>query len=237
MAAKRASLSISPEAERRAKLIRAVHAAARQHGLCAEDRHAIQTLVVPGKASLTAMDAREIGLVLDRLNRGTAREEPLNKNPRPLAGKVRALWWTLYWIGAVESPSDAALDAFILRQTGVARLAFLDHGRAPSVIEALKDWAARAGVVWPSKERLALLSGAQNPGLTLARLERHAVLAALWAQLSAAGLTRALSPYPLLEQTLGLSPNHWAWDDRSLDEGIRILGKKCRHASTSRAQK
>lgn len=155
MPARRAP-SMPPAAPDRTKLIRAIQAAARRHGLDDDARREMQFGAV-GKASLTAMDAGELGRVLQRLNQG--RPAPAD---RPHIGKVRALWWTLYWLGAVDQAEAGAIDAFVRRQTGIAALRFLDHRQAHSVIDALKGWAAREGVEWPVKpdrlrDRLAVI--------------------------------------------------------------------------------
>ena len=91
--------------------------------------------------------------------------------------------------------------------------------------------ATRAGVRWPGEDRLAQLSGPHNPGLNMARLDRHAVLGALWANLRDRGLVSALSHHDYLKRAIGgLSLNHWCWSERELDEGLRILGKQLRRA-------
>src|SRR3546814_5673177 len=97
---------------------------------------------------------------------------------RAHVGKIRALWWSLYWLGAIEDPKDRPLDAFVKRQTGMSSLRFLDHRKAASVIEALKSWAAREGVRWPTAERLEDLRQT-NRGIDSGCLDRHAVLAAI----------------------------------------------------------
>jgi hypothetical protein len=58
----------SGKSDARKKLIIAVRAASRRLGIEDEDRKAIQ-LEVTGKASMSDMDASDIGKVLDRLNR------------------------------------------------------------------------------------------------------------------------------------------------------------------------
>jgi phage gp16-like protein len=236
--AARALRTGSGKSDARRKLIMAVRAACRRLGLEDDDRKAIQ-LEVTGKASLADMNAAEMGAVLDRLNRdrpGGFSDRAHFAN-RPHVGKIRALWWTLYWLGDVEEPNDAALDAFVKRQTGLAALRFLDHSRAPSVIEALKAMAARGGVVWPSPEYRKQIAGPANPGLTIARLERHAVIQTLWQKLRQAEGVYGTDPYAFLSATLGgvLSLNHWCWDDRSLDNGIRALGKKWRRTLAAKA--
>ncbi|MDE2577923.1 MAG: regulatory protein GemA [Hyphomicrobiales bacterium] len=70
---------------------------------------------------------------------------------------LRALWIALWNLGEVRSPDDAALIAFAQRQTGLAHTQFLtDWADARRVVEALKDWCARAGVEWPEDTREVL---------------------------------------------------------------------------------
>jgi hypothetical protein len=142
-----------------------------------DDRKALQVAMC-GKASLSDMSVPEITRLLDRLNRN-------NKAPaghRTHIGKIRALWWCLYWLGEVESAEEPVISAFVKRQTGITALRFIDHRHAPSVIEALKAWLARVGVAWPGAEELADRQGAT------AQLERIAVLDAIQGKCLTAGL-------------------------------------------------
>ncbi len=127
----------------RARLIRSVHAACKAQGLDEDARRDVQ-VGATGKASLSDMDAAEISRVLSRLNRGS--KAP---SSHPHIGKIRALWWTLYWLGAVDGDAEKALDGFVRRQTGIDSLRFLPPRGAHRVTEALKTWAAREGVAWP----------------------------------------------------------------------------------------
>jgi hypothetical protein len=216
------------KAESRSKLIGAVRAACRRLGLGDDDRKVIQEQVT-GKASMGDMNLAEIGLVLDRLNKGY--KGPMGH--RAHVGKIRALWWTLYWLAAVNEPNDAAVDAFIERQTGKARIQFLGHKEAFRVIEALKAWAGREGVDWNVQARLAELRPS-NPDLTVDRLERHAVLAAIALKLRRAGRLNAGHESYCQRSLPGLGLNHWAWDARQLDAAIRLLGKLLRRALNKR---
>jgi hypothetical protein len=64
----------------------------------------------------------------------------------------------------------------------------------------------------------------------MARLERHAVLGAIWKRLTVAGVVRSILYIDYIQKAFGLSLNHWNWTERELDEAIRVLGKKNRHA-------
>ena len=207
----------------RTKLNGAVRAACRRLRISDDDRKAIQ-LEVTGKASMADMTLAEIGLVLDRLNRDY--KGPMGH--RAHVGKIRALWWTLYWLGAVTDPNDAALDTFVGRQTGKDRIQFLGPREAHSVIEALKAWAGREGVHWPDQAQLRELQRTA-PMIDLPRLERHAVLEAIAFKLRHLRILGA-SFHAYCAQALNLSLNQWSWDTRELDQAIRFLGKKVRHA-------
>ncbi|PAV93579.1 hypothetical protein WR25_10978 [Diploscapter pachys] len=67
------------------------------------------------------MDTTDLARVLDRLNRTQA---PRGAD-RAHVGKVRALWWTLYWLGAIDQPDDRAIGLGNARRRGLA-----DAGRS-----------------------------------------------------------------------------------------------------------
>lgn len=221
----------SGKAESRRKLIGAVRAAASRMKLDDDDRRAIQ-VEMTGKRSMGDMSLAEIGKVLDRLNR----DRPAPMAHRGHAGKIRALWWTLYWLGEIAEPNDAALDSFVRRQTGLAALRFLDHHRAPSVIEAQKAMAERAGVKWPDAVTSADTI-ARNPGLTGQLLDRHAVLSAIFQRLYDCGAVVSPWYHSYVQSALHLGNNHWAWTAHELDAAIRMLGKKLRRAQARTAER
>jgi hypothetical protein len=209
------------KADSRVKLMRAVRAACRAQGMDDDDRRALQLELVK-KASMKDMTPAELGKMLDHLNRGRTRPE----SSRPHLSKIKALWWTLYWIGAVEQPNDRAIDAFVSRVSKVSALRFLDAGSSRAVIEALKSWAAREGVNWPDAAQAEAI-GANHPRLTMAQLERHAVLALIERKLHDAGVLHGRY-IDYLRTALDLGPRHFDWTDRQLDDGIRLLGKRLR---------
>jgi hypothetical protein len=209
----RALRTAAGKSDSRQKMILAVRAASRRLRISDDDRHAIQ-LEETGKASLADMDLPEIGRVLDRLNKGW--KGPMGH--RAHIGKIKALWWTLYWLGAVEEPGAEALDAFVQRQAHVAALRFLDHRKSFSVIEALKSWAAREGVRWPA-----------GKGVT-ANDDRRAVLEAVWAKLAERGLVARGGCELYLQRALPTTRALHELDSHELDAAIRYLGKKLRRA-------
>lgn len=99
------------------------------------------------------------------------------------APKLQAMWIALYNLGAVRNNRDAAMHAFLEGQTGIQHTRFLqDHADAASAVEALKDWLAREGVVWPeiTKDRAT----------DLCRM-KLAILRAQWLRLIALGAVQA----------------------------------------------
>lgn len=216
------------KAESRGKLIAAVRAAARRKGLDDEARRDLQ-LRVTGKRSLGDMDLPEIGRVLDEMNRGWRAPS----GDRAWLPKVRALWWTLYWLGEIDCEHghvERALDRFVRRQAGVEALSFLTHRNAPAVVEALKDWAARAGVDWPGPEHWPpadVLAGDLPPQ---AWAERLAVIVAIGRRLAQAGVIAWLAAESYAAAALGLPDNPRLWGRAELDGAIRLLGKRLRRA-------
>lgn len=83
---------------------------------------------------------------------------PRSLHPRAVAmtgrygAKIRALWIAGWNLGVVRDRTDEAACAFVERQTGVARTAWLvEPAQGRAAIEALKGWLARAANVdWPT---------------------------------------------------------------------------------------
>lgn len=200
----------------RTRMYRAVHAACRKNGLDDDDRKAMQVEIC-GKASLSDMTVAEIARLLDRLNRNS--KAPAGH--RAHVGKIRALWWSLFWLGEVESSDDRAIGAFVKRQTGINALRFVDHKSAPAVIEAMKSWLDRAGVAWPDPANMARIA-AMNPGFTATHGDRIAVLRAINARLGVVGIPA--------EIVLGQDGEAFGLTVEMLDMMIREQGAKLRAA-------
>lgn len=163
-----------------------------------------------GVRSMTDMSVGQLGALLDHLNKGW-------KGPmahRAHLGKIKALWWSLYWLGEIDNPDQRALSAFVKRQTGISSLRFVDHGSAPSVIEALKQWLARAGVEWPTLTDTRQIELA-NPGFNAGLHDRHRVLQAILNRLADATALTAL----------GYATNRWSWSAHELDAAIAHGGR------------
>jgi hypothetical protein len=131
-----------------------------------------------GKRSSKDMSDGERGRVLDVLKQQGFK--PLSKGSRKglegkYAPKLQALWIAGYNLGLIRNKDDAALIAFVKRQTGIDHTRFLrfaeDGARA---IEALKGWLERDGGVDWSKDRF-LPDWTQANGYRIARAQ-HAKL-------------------------------------------------------------
>ncbi len=216
-------------ADPKAALMRAIMAACKRQGIDNDTRHATQKRVT-GKDSMTDMTVAELMRLRDHFNRGW--KGP--KGQRPHIGKVRALWWSLYWIGAIERVEDEALNAFVKRQAHIQHINFLDHRGAMPVIEGLKAWLEREGVMWWSAEQLAgvVATGAMTSAGTAfsqAEADRHAVLDQLAIRLDRAGLMNRFALYDWIGACVGReTPRQWSFSASELDQGLRALGKKYR---------
>lgn len=148
----------------------AMHVAKRQLGLDDGTYRAVLTQVT-GKASGKDMSEGERRKVVARFREmgfgqaSTGRRKPLEG---PYAKKLQALWIAGWNLGLVKDRTDAALVAFVKRQTGIDHIRFVSEPEdAAKAIEALKAWMAReAGVQW-DPGRLAP-DWARRPGYRIA---------------------------------------------------------------------
>src|SRR4051794_16128230 len=104
------------------------------------------------------MSARDLNN--DQLNRAIDLFHVKRASPLPAHAKLaKALWIALSNLGAIDR-SDAALDAFVERQTGKQRLLFVTAAESNSITEALKAMCVREGFEVmgdPKKDRERLL--------------------------------------------------------------------------------
>lgn len=73
----------------------------------------------------------------------------------PVARKARALWISLWQLGAIDNASEQALEAFAKRQLGCTALQWADQSQCDRLIEALKAIAIRHG--WKATGSIAVL--------------------------------------------------------------------------------
>ncbi len=133
------------------RLIQKIHIAKGQLGLD-DDTYRATLVQLVAKDSCKAMTGGELETVLKHFHRagfkprGKAFTGPSTK----YAAKIHALWISGWNLGVIRDNSDAAMEAFIHRQTGIAKAQWLKDAKdAAKVIDALKAWLAReAGVQW-----------------------------------------------------------------------------------------
>lgn len=146
-------------ATRRAHLA-AIHIAEKALGLSKESASALKLQVI-GTASSADMNARQRAQYLAHLS-GLQRKYGQNTRldlDRPALKrsvsdglddrwhKARMLWHVLAEHGQVQADTDEALMAYVKRQTRMEHWRFCNGYQINAVIEALKFWCARVGVL------------------------------------------------------------------------------------------
>lgn len=132
-------------------LIKIIHVAKRSLGMEDEDYRAMLQAQTR-KTSCSDMSMSELEKVVEHLrSRGfeelpskkAAAKPPVKLAADPQSKLIRHLWLKLHGMGAVKDSSEAALAAFVKRQTKVERLEWLNGYQAGLVIESLKKWVDR----------------------------------------------------------------------------------------------
>ncbi|MGX1259821.1 gp16 family protein [Sinorhizobium fredii] len=140
--------------------IAAIHVAKKQLGLD-DDTYRAKLANITGKASAKDMTENERQRVLTVFRNEGFRPAEAERRPDGrqkltgrFAGKLQALWIAGYNLGIVENRDDAALIAFVKRQTGIDHVRFLKFpDDARKAVEALKAWIAReGGVEWSNAD-------------------------------------------------------------------------------------
>jgi phage gp16-like protein len=203
----------------RAALVK-VQIARKELQLPDDDYRSILERLTGHRSAADCSDA-ELGRVLDEFKAkgwtakvvagGRKAGKPETRKARPAADhpaakKARALWLSLWNLGEIHDPSEAALEAFARRQLKVERLQWADQALTYKLIEALKAMAERAG--WSQD-----VSG-WSRGTDLVKVLKIALIRAQ--------LLR-------LDQVLLLAPS-MRWDHADLDRAISDLGVEIRAA-------
>ena len=127
-----------------------IHTVLKQIGLSKEDAVALK-LRVTGVAS-----AGDMSLEQRRKYFHALLDLQPKPQPRPAGAgavddkqwlKARVLWRLLSEAGVVQRNTDAALVEYVARQTHCDAWRFLNQAQVNTVIESLKLWCGRAGVV------------------------------------------------------------------------------------------
>ena len=141
----------------------AMHMAQKALNLTAEEASALKLAVtgVASAADMTALQRRQYLAHLAGMQASAAvarGQKPAYVPKRPALvrniddagdqqwGKARALWHALAAAGVVHTDTDAALQSYATRQTGVSAWRFQTQPQITRVIEALKKWAKRSNV-------------------------------------------------------------------------------------------
>lgn len=231
---------------RRAELGK-IHLAVKQLGM--EDGDYRDMLErVAGSRSAGDLSPAARGRVIEELKRLGFRDrkaQPKRAGRRPIAegemqGKIRALWLSLYHLGEVDDPSEAALAAFVARMTkrevppaGVQALQWLDGHTANLAILALRGWCERVGFTQPNAAEVELVdSWRQLAGLAAGGTgfaAKVTLIRLLWARLGEAGAFTIAGPiFASLEtwvrQRFGVAAPHFL-DPADADRAIEQLGK------------
>ena len=137
----------------------AIHVAQKALGLSADDASALK-LAITGKASSADMSEAQrkkylahlsglqerAGLIAPRPQKRTYVQRNADDDQDERWGKARALWHALAAAKVVHTNTDAALMAYVKRQTKLEHWRFLNSYQITSVIEALKKWCTRSGI-------------------------------------------------------------------------------------------
>lgn len=210
---------------RRAMLAK-VHIAKTQLGLSEDDYRAV-ILRVTGQTSAAACAERDLAALLADFQRMGFRSTARPNGPRPAdhpaARKARALWISLYALGAVADSSEKALEAFARRQLGCEQLQWANQTLAYKLIEALKAMAERHG--WDQsgaglrKDAVPLVLKRRLVDAIVARLRGLGTVPERW---SAERVGFELTGAP--------QKSHLLLSIEELDELARGLGAKLRRA-------
>jgi phage gp16-like protein len=141
-----------PADPHRRAMIAKIHVAKKELDLVDDDYRAI---LMRAAGQMSAADCSIDGLrdVLKELGRLGFQTKPragaAPRAPRPAdhpaARKARALWISLHQLGAIDNPSEQALEAFAARQLGVAKMQWVNQALMYKLVEALKAIAERNG--------------------------------------------------------------------------------------------
>lgn len=155
--------------------VKMIYAGIRALGIAEEeDRRALYERVT-GKRRLRDMSPREKTAIAEELRRLGFRTAPRQRLlTGPYAKKLQALWIAGWNLGLIRDRKDAALLAFVRRQTGIDHPRFLvDPASAEKAVEALKSWLTRDGdVAWNPDLKLNPWLKDHNAKIALAQWHR-----------------------------------------------------------------
>lgn len=143
------------------------------------------------------------------------------KAQHPMARKARAMWISLYQLGAVHNASEEALEGFAKRQLKCEKLVWARQSDARSLIEALKAMATRHG--WPQPNLPPIQLQASLCEAILAKLKDKGIAPADW------------SIHDAQHKLCGIDKRE-AWTAEDYQRLAEALGQKLRAAGPMEAR-
>lgn len=150
MTAAAARPAFAPDPHRRALLAK-VHLAKKDLGLSDDDYQSV-VLTVTGQMSAGTCDTAQLIRLVEHFKSKGFRASPGKAKPgarrpadHPSARKARAMWISLHQLGAIDNPSEQALEGFARRQLKVEALQWANQAQCYKLVEALKAIAQRHG--------------------------------------------------------------------------------------------
>ncbi|MCZ7499351.1 regulatory protein GemA [Rhizobium sp. SA279] len=115
---------------------------------------------ITGESYLSKMTAQQQEAVLIELRRlgytpaAATRPNGRRKLDGRYVAKIQSLWIAAYNLGIIRERDDAAMTAFVKRQTGIDSAQWINkYSDAEKVVEALKAWITReGGVDWSDRK-------------------------------------------------------------------------------------
>lgn len=218
--------------QERRSLIAKIHVAKKEMALLDDDYR--QMLVdVTGRASSADCSVGELRDMVEAMKSKGFR--PKKAAPKvadsPFATKARAMWISLHHLGAIDNPSEQALEAFARRQLGCERMQWANQAQAYKLVEALKAIANRHG--W--NQRTDFVSGIKKTmGADAAlRILKTRLVARIYDLLVERGVIPATMPLGTAAWSLaGMERDAPVdrWDLGDLDLLAKALGEKLREA-------
>jgi phage gp16-like protein len=222
--------------ERRRREIAAIHAMKKELALAEDSYRAAVGRVSKGRtdsaADLTERERGELLSYFRGLGAGSRKRAPKRAGRRPIApgeqqAMIRALWLALYHLGAVEDPSERAMDRYCSRQVKVDSARFLTPWTADAVIKGLRGWCKRLGYVLPVQAQVeavaAWRAAAKLPPAPAGFTAKVTLIRAIWTALQRRGATtQDLSEW--LQAEAGVAAPHLLPDGVAADLMIERLG-------------
>lgn len=212
-------------------LIAKIHVAKKEMGLL-DDDYRQMLLDVTGRTSSADCNVGELRAMVEAMK--AKGFQPKKGTPKaadsPFATKARAMWISLYHLGAIDNPSEQALEAFARRQLKCERMQWANQAQAYKLVEALKAIADRHG--W--KQRIDWMTGvkAGQPDVAL-RILKFRLVERIAHLLGERRVVPVEMPLGRIAWTLaGMERDGpvGLWDLGDLDLLAKALGAKLREA-------